>query len=99
MPHLFAVDGGKYPAVFEVTIYLVFFDAFADDAAALEGHFTKQLGLRLTDSAFYHIEIAAVAVDYLATVAARGAPATLAASNTTTLKPASNRCSAELSPV
>src|SRR5690606_40120720 len=61
-------------------------DALANDATTLESHLAHQLGLPGAGSALDHVDIAAVAVDDLATVTARGAETNLGSFDDADLK-------------
>ncbi|MNN44766.1 hypothetical protein D3C81_1590720 [compost metagenome] len=71
--HLLGGQGGEHATVFQIALDVVLGHALTDDASAFEGHLAEQLRLLGADGAFDDIDVAAVAVDDLATVAARGA--------------------------
>lgn len=89
--HLLAGEGGEHATVFQVALDVVFGHALTNDAPAFEGHVAQQLCLLGADGAFDDVNVAAVAVDDLAAVAADAPKPTLAASTMLTLKPFSSR--------
>ncbi|VVN33310.1 hypothetical protein PS631_05049 [Pseudomonas fluorescens] len=68
--HLLGRDGREYAAVLEVALDVVLGYALADDSPAFEGHRAQQFCFARANSAFDHVDVTAVAVDDLATVAA-----------------------------
>src|SRR5690554_4364419 len=66
---LTVVHGGKHPAVLEVAIDGVAAHPVADYLPAFEGHFPQQARLPRPHLLLHHVQIAAVAVDYLPAVA------------------------------
>ncbi|MNT19516.1 hypothetical protein D3C72_1547780 [compost metagenome] len=71
--HLLGGQGSEYATVFQVALDVVLGHALTDDAPALESHVAEQLCLFRADGAFDDIDVAAITVDDLATVAARSA--------------------------
>ncbi|MNY40067.1 hypothetical protein D3C86_1747880 [compost metagenome] len=70
MTHLLLGDGCEYATILQVALDVVLLDAVANDAAALEGHVGHQFGVLWVSGALDRIDVAAVAVHDLATVAA-----------------------------
>ncbi|MNH30386.1 hypothetical protein D3C79_906780 [compost metagenome] len=68
--HLLGGQGGEHATVFQIALDVVLGHALTDDAPAFEGHLAEQLRLLGADGAFDDIDVAAIAVDDLATVAA-----------------------------
>lgn len=68
MAHLLAGDGSEHSAILQVALDLILGDPLTNDPAAFEGHLAKQLSLLGADTAFNHINVAAIAVDDLPTV-------------------------------
>src|SRR5690606_16309067 len=66
---LTVVHGGKHPSILEVAIDSVATNPLTDDLPAFEGHFPQQARLPRPHLLLHHIQIAAVAVDYLPAVA------------------------------
>ena len=73
MAHLLSGDGSEYTAVFQITLDLILGHTLTNDLAAFKGHLPQQLSLLGADSAFDHIDIAAITVNDLPAVAARSA--------------------------
>ncbi|MNP07954.1 hypothetical protein D3C76_1000040 [compost metagenome] len=69
--HLFGRDGGKHAAVLQIALDVVPGHPITNDPPTLERHLPQQLGLAWTDTALDHIDITAVAVDDLPTIAPR----------------------------
>ena len=69
--HVLAVEGGEHATVLQIALDLILGHALTDDPAAFKGHLPQQLRLVRPDAALDHVDIAAVAVDDLPTVATR----------------------------
>ena len=73
MAHLLGGDGGEHATVLQVALDIIFGDPLTNDPPTLERHLPQQLSLLGADTALDHIDIAAIAVDDLATVTPRRA--------------------------
>ena len=75
LPHLARGEGSEKAALDQIAGDAVFRRALADDVAAFEGHVGQRARRTAAIAAFDDREVAAIAVDDLPAVAARGAPA------------------------
>ncbi|MNI51252.1 hypothetical protein D3C73_1059640 [compost metagenome] len=69
--HLLGRHRRKHTAVLQVTLNIVFGDPLTNDAPTFERHLPQQLRLLAADRTLDHVDVTAVAVDDLATVATR----------------------------
>src|SRR5690554_1002833 len=63
------VDCRKYTAILQVAVDAITLDPVTDDASAFEGHFAQQAGVLRAHLFFNDIQVTAVTVDDLPTVA------------------------------
>src|SRR5471030_3213399 len=71
MTHLLGRDGGEHTAVLQVALDIIFGDPLTNDPPTFKRHLPQQLSLFRADTALDHINVTAIAVNDLATIAPR----------------------------
>ena len=71
MAHLLVGDGCKHAAILQVALNLILGHPITNDRGTFKCHLTQQLRLLGPDSAFDHVDVAAIAVDDLSAITPR----------------------------
>ena len=69
--HLFGIEGGKYPTVFQITLDVITRDALTNDAVAFKRHLANQARAVRVGLFFDHINVARITIDQLPAIASR----------------------------
>ena len=69
--HLFGIEGGEHPTVFQITLDVVSRNALTNDAIAFKRHLANQARAVRVGLFFDHINVARVTIDQLPAIAPR----------------------------